>query len=250
MAGKTLGIDMSNENLLPAWRTVVDLASSGISENWTLIGGLMVNVHARRAGVFMSRPTDDVDVLADYAASRSSLSDSQVALRDLDFTLSENEKHAYRFTHPDGRKLDLMVADHLPSRILPRIGGRPAFQATAGEQAIRRRDLYQLKFEGGTEVTIGVPDTLGALVAKGSAWLVDSRERERHLDDGAVLFACVGDASLLDYQGASKNDRKHIGALSDHLGNSSHKSWIGLEPMDREKGLFNLRLIRQALKFS
>ena len=158
----------------------------------------MVAAHARRAGVIMRRPTDDMDVLVDFMANRSSLSQARTALFQIGFELGNDEKHAYRFRHEDGRKLDLMVADHLPSRMEPRMDRRPAFAAPSGEQAIRRRDFYQLQFASGSITQVGVPDELGALVAKGAAWLVDPRDRRRHLDDSAVLLACVLDASELD----------------------------------------------------
>jgi hypothetical protein len=247
MAGQIVDVDMADDDLLPAWRTVIELADSGISRHWTLVGGLMVDAHARRASVVMPRPTEDVDVLVDYATNRSSLIEAQTALRKIGFELSDSERHGYRFMRSDGRKLDLMVADHLPSRMQPRLGGRPAFSVPAGEQAIRRRDTYRLNFSSGQTVWLGVPDELGALVAKGAAWLVDRRDRERHLDDGAVLFACVRDASGLDYAGMSKNDRKRISALISHLSEASHSSWIGLDTVARERGLLSLMLIRQAL---
>ena len=177
----------------------------------------MVAAHARRAGVLMRRPTDDVDVLVNYQANRASLTEARSALLTLGFILSGDEQHAYRFRHDDGRKLDVMVADHLPSRMVPRLDRRPAFAAPSGEQAIRRRDFYQLRFVAGPIAEVGVPDELGALVAKGAAWLVDRRGRERHLDDAAVLLACVTDASELDYEAMSKNDRKRIRAVIDEL---------------------------------
>lgn len=250
MAGRTLNVDMADVDLLPTWRTVIDLASNRVSETWTLVGGLMVDVHARRAGVFMPRPTEDVDVVVDYATNRSSLVDARAALHEIDFELSDQERHAYRFFHVDGRKLDLMVADHLPSRMTPRLGRRPAFAVPGGEQAIRRRDIYRLAFASGVEVPLGVPDELGALVEKGAAWLADRRDRERHLDDGAVLFACITDASMIDYAGMSKNDRKRVRALIDHLVDAAHPSWMSLIRADRERGQFNLMLVRQALGIS
>lgn len=73
MAGRTLTIDMADDDLLPAWGTVIELANTGISATWTLVGGLMVAAHARRADVLMRRPTDDVDVLVDYVTHRGDL---------------------------------------------------------------------------------------------------------------------------------------------------------------------------------
>ena len=126
---------------------------------------------------------------------------------------------------------------------------RPAFAAPSGEQAIRRRDSYLLQFVSGATAQVGVPDELGALVAKGAAWLVDQRDRRRHLDDSAVLLACVLDASELDYDSMNKNDRKRIRAVTHELLDPAHVSWVNVDPVDRERGMFNLRLIRQVLGF-
>lgn len=238
---------MGDDDLLDAWRTVIDVASTGIAENLTLVGGLMVAVHARRAGVEMRRTTSDMDALVDYWTHRSSLIDTRAALRGIGFELVESEEHAYRFEHTDGRKVDIMVADHLPSRMRPRLALRPAFQAPAGQQAINRRDTYTLTFNGGAVVELGVPDELGAIVAKGAAYIVDTRDRRRHLDDSAVLLACVTDASALDYAGMSPNDRRRIRATLDHLGNDRHPSWVNLDPADRDRGLMNAQLISGAV---
>lgn len=247
MAGQALTVAMGDDDLLPVWQTVIELSASRITARLTLVGGLMVAVHAARAGVIMRRPTDDVDALVDYLTDRSSLSDVRVALGTVGFTLSDDERHAYRFRHSDGRKVDVMVADHLPSRMQPRLSRRPAFAAPAGEQAIRRRDAYRLTFAVGAEVEIGVPDELGALVAKGGAYQVDRRDSERHLDDAAVLLACIVDASALDYSSASANDRRRIAGIASHLVDDRHRSWSNLDASDRSKAQFNLALIAGAL---
>lgn len=208
----------------------------------------MVAVHRRRAGVVMRRSTDDVDVLVDFRANRSSLTDAAFALRGLGFELSAGEREpAYRFIHVDSRKVDIMVADHLPSGMRPRLQQRDAFAAPAGQQAIDRRDTYVLTFNGGASVTLGVPDELGAIVAKGAAFTVDQRERGRHLDDAAVLFACVTDASALDYDGTSRNDRRRIRALTSQISGPAHTSWTNLDPQDRERGQMNVALISGAI---
>lgn len=196
----------------------------------------------------MRRPTDDVDVLVDYMANRAGLSQARTTLLNLGFELRSDGKHAYRFENADGRKLDLMVADHLPSWMEPRLDRRPAFAAPSGEQAIRRRDTYQLRFASGAAAEVGVPDELGALVAKAAAWLVDRRDRGRHLDDSAVLLACVTDASDLAYGSMSKNDRKRIRSVTDELIDPANASWVNLDDADRDRGIFTLRLIRHVLE--
>ena len=72
---------------------------------------------------------------------------------------------------------------------------------------------------------------------------MDTRDRSRHLDDAAVLLACVTDASELDYAGMSPNDRRRIRALIEHVGATEHPSWVNLDPSDRNRGLFNAVLI-------
>ncbi|HOQ22348.1 MAG TPA: hypothetical protein PLN62_07970 [Microbacterium sp.] len=247
MAGRELTVDMRDDDLLPAWQTVIDVASTGIAGDLTLVGGLMVATHGRRAGVMMRRSTDDMDALVDYWADRSSLTAARVTLARIGFDLVESEQHAYRFMHSDGRKVDIMVADHLPSRMRPRLAQRAAFAAPAGEQAIRRRDVYTLIFNGGARVVLGVPDELGALVVKGAAYLVDHRDRGRHLDDAAVLLACVADPSELAYETMSANDRRRLRAILEQLGDDRHSSWANLDQADRERGLVNASLIESGI---
>ena len=45
------------------WPDVAELAAAVPASAWTLIGGLMVQLHALVAGLPVVRPTDDVDVL-------------------------------------------------------------------------------------------------------------------------------------------------------------------------------------------
>ena len=238
---------MRDDDLLPAWQTVIDVASTGIASRLTLVGGLMVAAHARRAGVRMMRPTDDMDALVDYWTHRHGLTEARVALHSIGFDLIDGGKHAYRFQHADGRKLDLMVADHLPSQMRPRLAGRNALAVPAGAQAIRRRAEWALTFGGGAQVVLGVPDVLGALVVKGAAFLIDPRDRGRHLDDAAVLLACVDDASVFDYEAMSRNDRRRLSALIEQVGDASHPSWVSLEMGSRSQGLFNAHLIQSML---
>ena len=184
MAGRSLTVDMGDDDLLPAWRTVIDVSGTGIAERLTLVGGLMVATHARRAGVTMRRPTEDMDALVDYRTDQSSLIDTKTALHGIGFELSADERHAYRFRHADGRKVDIMVADQ--------------------------------------------------------------RDRARHLDDAAVLLASVTDASEFDYAGMSRNDRRRLRTVVEHVGDESHPSWANLDGSDRERGLMNATLVGRA----
>ncbi|WP_431230181.1 hypothetical protein [Paenarthrobacter nicotinovorans] len=45
------------------WPQCVELARALPSTQWTLVGGLMVQLHAAAAGLAVSRPTADVDIV-------------------------------------------------------------------------------------------------------------------------------------------------------------------------------------------
>lgn len=247
MAGNTITVDLGNDDVIPAWRTVIDLAPVASTAEWILIGGLMVYVHAKRGGVIMPRSTNDADFIVDFQANRSSLIQAKADLAKLGFDLKSDERYAYRFVHEDKRKIDVMVADHLPKGSEPRLSRKPALVVPGGAQAIRRRDTYELVFASET-VVVGAPDELGALIVKGGAYLIDHRDRGRHLDDGATLFASITDASALDYSNPSSNDRKRLRALSVHLIDPNHASWTNLEEADRSRGQFNVQLIAGAMQ--
>jgi hypothetical protein len=52
------------------WPDVAELAAAVPSDAWTLIGGLMVQLHAVAAGLPVVRPTNDVDVLLHLETGR------------------------------------------------------------------------------------------------------------------------------------------------------------------------------------
>ena len=54
-------IDMTGDGRDELWGEVIDLAD--VFDEWVLVGGLMVSLWARHAGVQMPRATDDIDAL-------------------------------------------------------------------------------------------------------------------------------------------------------------------------------------------
>ncbi|MFF2050641.1 hypothetical protein ACFVU2_03480 [Leifsonia sp. NPDC058194] len=248
MAAGTHTLNLGDDELLPAWKSVIELSGAMETSELTIIGGLMVYLHASRGGVAMPRSTDDADFLVDALVNNAGLIAFAAAARTLDFELKVNGRHAYRFVHADGRKLDVMVPDHLPERIRPRLSRLPALEAAAGQQAIDRRDLYELGFSSGRRVVIGVPDELGALVAKGAAFLIDQRDPERHVQDAATILASITDASVLDYGRSTRSDRQRLRVLGTQLSDSASRHWVGLQPDDRSRGLLNLALVLRAMR--
>lgn len=241
MAGQTHAVSIGDDDLLPPWSTVFDVIEATDTDDWVLVGGLMVQLHARRAGIPPPRATKDVDLVADVAANHSSVTSIASALTRIGFepiVPFSRKEPVYRFQR-NREQVDMMVADHLPSQLKPRIMMRPAFAVTAGEQSLRRRDTFVVTSTTRT-VTLGVPDVLGALIGKGAASIVDSRDPGRHLDDAAVLLASIETVGGLDLSHLSANDRKRLTIVASTLGGVANPAWLNLDEPQRAKARRNL----------
>ena len=64
----------------PPWPLVIEVAATLPESSWVLVGGLMVQLHARAAGVADVRPTHDVDALVDVMAAGSAWPRSHAGL--------------------------------------------------------------------------------------------------------------------------------------------------------------------------
>jgi hypothetical protein len=241
MAGETHAVNIGDDDLLPPWSTVFDVIEATDTNDWVLVGGLMVQLHARRANIPPPRATKDVDLVVDVAANSASVTSIAAALRQIGFepiVPDSRKEPIYRFER--GREqVDMMVADHLPAQLKPRFMMRPAFAVTAGEQSLRRRDTFVVTSTTRT-VTLGAPDVLGALIGKGAANVVDSRDPGRHLDDAAVLLASIDSVGELDLSHLSANDRKRLVVIASALGGVAHPAWLNLNETQRAKARRNL----------
>ena len=244
MAGETHAINIGDDDLLLPWSTVFDVIEATDINDWVLVGGLMVQLHARRASIPPPRATKDVDLVVNVAANHSSVTSIASALTTIGFEpvvpVSRKEP-IYRFQR-DGEQVDMMVADHLPSQLKPRFMMRPTFAVTSGEQSLRRRDTFVVTSTSRT-VTLGAPDVLGALIGKGAASLVDSRDPGRHLDDAAVLLATIESVGELNLTDLSGNDRKRLTIIASTLGGAAHPAWLNLSEPQRAKARRNLAAI-------
>ncbi|MBS7549801.1 hypothetical protein KHA85_17445, partial [Dietzia sp. Marseille-Q0999] len=73
------------------------------------------------------------------------------------------------------------------------------------------------------------------------AYMEDSRDRGRHLDDAAVL-ACAATDPVGDRARMFGNDRRRISALWDVLQDLDHRSWIATGTSSR-RGHAALRVL-------
>lgn len=210
------------------WALLFEIARLLAPKDWTLVGGLMVQVHAVRAEVDPTRYTADVDVLISVDAR---MSDVAGPLLSAGFTAQTPHGAGpfHRFRR-DQDEVDVMVP---MAAGRARWAGRGVLRAPGGGQAESRRDVYTVQARHArTSVTIHVPDSLGAIVAKAAAFRVDSRDPMRHLEDLVVLLAAA-ERTAFDQASLSRRDRHHLGGAMARLQDEQAAPWSQLSDRDR-----------------
>lgn len=206
----------------PPWPTAFELARLLPTNSWTLVGGLMVKLHAALAGLPSGRSTTDVDSALHLETQAISFADAAALLQSAGFALDRTTTHAYCFDRGTER-IDVMCSDRHAISRRPRFDGRPLFGIAGGTRALRETVDVDVMTESGL-VRLVVPSVRGALVLKGAAYREDARDRERHADDAVMLLACVDDPGVV-LEGLSTRSRGRIRALLAALA-ASRAPWV------------------------
>jgi hypothetical protein len=228
----------------PPWPQVVEIVQTIPHTQWTLIGGLMVQLHAAYAGLRLTRTTRDVDMILHIDSGAATFAGVQQELERLGYALREpiGDGPVHRFARGSrgAETVDVMVADHLSPKQHPRALRRKVFAVPGGTSALRKTVNCEVT-AGEVIVVLSIPDVLGALVLKGAAYVEDPRDRDRHLDDAAVLACAVTDP-IGDRARMIGSDRQRIEALWKVLQDVDHKSWIAIGT-DARRGHAALRVL-------
>lgn len=217
-----------SDGVQPPWPQMIEIVQAIPHTQWTLVGGLMVQLHAAYAGVQVNRTTRDVDMILHIETGAATFSGVQHELERLGYALREpiGKGPIHRFSRGDrqAETIDVMVADHLSPKRLPKILGRSVFAVPGGTSALNKAVNCEVNTAVGV-VMLSIPDVLGALVLKGAAYVEDSRDRERHIDDAAIL-ACALTDPVAHRTRMAGSDQRRIAALWKALQNPDHRSWI------------------------
>ncbi|CAM5346081.1 Dephospho-CoA kinase/protein folding accessory domain-containing protein OS=Tsukamurella paurometabola(strain ATCC 8368 / DSM / CCUG 35730 / CIP 100753/ JCM 10117 / KCTC 9821 / NBRC 16120 / NCIMB 702349 / NCTC 13040) OX=521096 GN=Tpau_4265 PE=4 SV=1 [Tsukamurella paurometabola] len=212
----------------PPWPQLVELVRAIPHEKWTLVGGLMVQLHAAHAGMQLTRPTVDVDMVIHIETGAATWGSIREQLEGLGYVLSEpvGDGPVHRFTRGPRKQeqVDVMVADHLPPSQRPRVLKREVFAVPGGTSALRKTVNCEINTDQGI-VVVSVPDVLGALVLKGAAYRSDPRDRDRHLDDAAIL-ACTVKNPVQHKKRMIGHDRSRVQLLWEALEDPGHRAWV------------------------
>lgn len=251
------------------WPDVAEIAEVLPSNHWTLVGGLMTQLHTVYRGLGVVRPTNDVDILLHMETSRGVPAKAATALEALGYQLQktidprdntahrwvrdsqvvdvggsrvehEDEEHEEeddqqeergQLRHAHDHHVDVLAADHAAPRVMERMRGRDMVPIEGGTQALRRTINAVLDIRADGPTTISVPRAFGAVILKAAAYLGDSRDRDRHLFDAAALLACIQDP-FAELEHLAGSDRRRIRTLVERLPDS-HEAWVPLDPTAR-----------------
>lgn len=246
---QTFSVELPAGGWPPPWPQCLELAHAFDTSKWTLVGGLMVQLHAALAKIPATRPTTDIDLVLHVETGAVSGPEATHTLSRLGYKLQpalRRNSPAYRFTRQrDGVKetIDVMVADHGISKPQLAIGGRKPLHISAGTQALKRTaNCHILDSKGTVITTLSIPSALAALVLKGAAYREDTRDRDRHLEDAALLSTLLDDPLALVPE-LHGSDRSRIITLNKQLSNLNHPAWILIEEDRRRAGHYALDIL-------
>ena len=226
------------------WPNVAELARVLPSDKWTLVGGLMTQLHTVHHGIGVTRPTNDVDIALHIETDRGVPDATARALETLGYefqaAFDPRRRHGHRWvrgttsidvlTTPD--TVDVVTAEHAAPRVREEMRGHTLVAIEGGTQALRRTLNARLEIEPGVTTVISVPRPFGALVLKAAAHKADSRDRDRHLFDAVALLACIEDP-FAERDGFAGSDAARLRHLVQHLG-PRHPAWLALAEPSRQ----------------
>ena len=237
------------------WPSVAELADALPDGSWTLVGGLMTQLHTIHHGLGIVRPTNDVDIVLHIETMRGVPNAAATALESLGYRFQPGidirNNTAHRFVRgttsvdlvagAGEEQVDVLIADHPAPRVIEKVRGREMIRIEGGTQALRRTVNARLEIVPDTLTAISVPRPFGALILKTAAYMTDSRDRERHLFDAASLLACIDDpfAERAEFTGS---DRRRIATLVAHL-TASHRAWRALPQDHRTQAELTLNIL-------
>jgi hypothetical protein len=182
----------SDDDARRLWELVLSLAEKfGAEAEWSLVGGLMVQLHGFEHDDD-PRPTADIDLLG--AARRPpKMTETMAALLiELGGEVADPPRSdptlGYRFEF-EGEIVELIGPDGL--RTDPKtIGGLKTFQAAGGTQALHRTEVVLVSLGGAEPVAVRRPNLLGAILIK--ARVVAKRRGNKLASDREDLIRLLG----------------------------------------------------------
>ncbi len=195
------------------WAKTLELAEAfGANERWSLIGGLMVQLHAFERGGG-SRPTADVDFLGDSRRRPPMTERIAEILAELGGELTTppvtDETLGYRFEI--GEEIIEVVGSEGVRSDPKTVGRHTTFQVPGGTQALSRTEIVRVSLDGSSPVELRRPSLLGAILIKARAVAARRDKLDSDRQDLIRLLSFVDDPRAL--------------AVADRL-REAEKAWL------------------------
>ncbi|KAA1397841.1 hypothetical protein ESP70_010890 [Aeromicrobium ginsengisoli] len=236
------------------WPNVAEIEAALPHDKWTLVGGLMTQLHGIHRGIDTLRPTNDVDIVLHIETTRGVAAETASVLEALgyEFSPSMNERDGTAHRFKRGRSavdlvidapdvVDVLVADHAAPRVANRLRGKTMVAIEGGTQALRRTINARLDIVPDRTTVVSVPSPFGAVILKAAAYQTDSRDKERHLQDAALLLAVIEDPYAEREQFAG-SDKARLRTLVESLHDDA-REWRSLPAEWRTNGQTSLRIL-------
>ncbi len=183
-----------------SWLGLIEV-SEIIPDEWSLIGGQLVQLHCWERGMSPVRVTNDVDAVLDVKADPKILSNFTSALQGIGFRpdLPTSQNHQHRWRREEAI-IDVLIARGVGEHASRKTGisGSTTLEAIGGQGALNSAEKVQISLEGKIAI-INRPHLTGALVIKSAAFSNTLDDfKDRHLQDLATLASMYssGDAEI------------------------------------------------------
>lgn len=236
------------------WPNVAEIEAVLPHDKWTLVGGLMTQLHGIHRGIDTLRPTNDVDIVLHVETTRGIAAQTAKALESLGYefrpSIDDRNDTAHRFKRGDSTVdlvtggpdvVDVLIADHASPRVVEKLRGQTMVAIEGGTQALKRTINARLNIVPNRTTTISVPSPFGAVILKAAAYQTDSRDKERHLLDAALLLAVIEDP-YTEREEFTGSDRSRLESLVRALPDEA-REWRQLSPEWRVNGQAALRIL-------
>ena len=217
-------ISPSTDEASRLWGIALDLAEAfGAEEDWSLIGGLMVQLHGLQHDDD-PRPTVDIDVLGNSRRRPATTERLAQILIDRGGEVAmpprSEKKLGYRF-EIDGEIVEILGPDGLSSDP-DTVYGLTTFQVPGGTQALGRTETVLVSLAGAAPRKLRRPNLLGAILIKARA--VEQKRPEKFDSDRQDLIRLL--SYVEDPRGLAAQD-----GLKD-----SEKRWLRKIERDLDAG--------------
>ncbi len=199
MENNIININPPTQEAKRLWAKTLDLAEAlGSDEHWSLIGGLMVQLHAFERGSG-SRPTTDIDLLGDSRRRPPmTVRIAKILVErggEMAMPPVSDEDLGYKF-EVDGETIEILGSEGVRSD--PKtLGKHTTIQVPGGTQALTRTEIVRVSLDGSSSVELRRPNLLGAILVKTRAVAQRRDKFESDRQDLIRLLSFVDDPRAL-----------------------------------------------------